>query len=85
LGENRNPVVAEIDGAVFISNKLHTKILFVESKNRRNRSVSKAREQLESLFTKKVNLAKGFKGCVEGITDIPNKGAFISVRFPRKV
>lgn len=74
--------VAELDGAVLVTNCWHTKLMLVESKKQRSGGLAAARKKLQSLFRERVNLHKAFTSGIEDVIEIPKRGAFLPIRLP---
>jgi len=73
---------AEIDGAIIVANKWHTKLILIESKKSQRGVVPKAIQQLELLVREKINIAAKFKLGIEKAIGLPRRGAFLSIRLP---
>jgi len=79
--ENEEYEATEIDGAILIANKLHTKLLLVESKTTHRNRTTAARRQLENLYTQKVRFTEAFKDGIEEAVLLPGRGAYLPIRL----
>ena len=80
--EGQEYEAAEMDGAILVANKRHTKIFLIESKKQLSGGVASARRQLQELIDRKIQVAGPFVKGIEKIVEIHNKGAFLPIKLP---